>query len=158
MLLTSVREQAYQEGLRAGVSKARDEALGTLEQAAQKLEAQREEWIEASAPLAVELARDIVRALLRVEIPNGRYDLEGIVRDALRSGSGDRSRCLVHLNPDDVALLEGVAFRSGTEVLADPDVPRGDVHLETRAGLLVREIDGGLEMIVERLLEDAGGS
>ena len=45
-------------------------------------------------------------------------------------------------------------FRTGTRIQADEGVSRGDVHVETSLGLLVREAFGALESIEQRLLEE----
>jgi hypothetical protein len=61
---------------------------------------------------------------------------------------------VVHLNPDDLARLEGVRFRAGTRLEADSGVRRGDVHVESALGLLVREIDALLASVGERIAGD----
>jgi flagellar biosynthesis/type III secretory pathway protein FliH len=45
-----------------------------------------------------------------------------------------------------------VRFRAGTELEPDDAVARGDVHVETPHGLLVRETSEALRSIHERLL------
>ena len=60
----------------------------------------------------------------------------------------------MHLHPDDHARLKGVLFRSGTTLELDPNMVRGDVHLSTPRGLLVRDLDSALEAIREQLLKE----
>ena len=76
------------------------------------------------------------------------------MRETLSFSGGARGPCTVHLHPADAGALEGVPFRSGTEIEADPSVPRGSVHVTTPHGLLVRDLDEALRSIGERLLEN----
>jgi flagellar biosynthesis/type III secretory pathway protein FliH len=151
--MVGVREAAAREaGRRAG-----DEALlasiaGAVDEAVARLDASREEALTHLNHTAVGLAVEIARQLLRVELPTGRYDLEGIVREALSFSGTGRGRCVVHLHPADAGALQGVPFRAGTEIEADPSVSRGSVHITTPHGLLVRDIDEALRAIGERLL------
>ena len=131
-------------------------ALGVdLGGAMERLDASREQAVEQLAHSAVELALEITRSLLRTEIPEGRYDLEAIVREALAFSGTGRGRCTIHVNPSDAVKLEGVQWRAGTEVEPDPDVARGSVHITTPQGLLVRDLDDAMTSIRERLLGDS---
>jgi flagellar biosynthesis/type III secretory pathway protein FliH len=96
---------------------------------------------------AAELALEIARTLLRTELARGNYDLERLVRETLGEASVGRSPCVVHLHPADHARLADLRFRSGTRLEPDEGVSRGDVHVETPPGLLVRDVDGALDAI-----------
>ena len=148
LLLARARAEGERHG-RAGAAQA-------LERAAERVRASEDEARAALARTAAELALEIARTLLRTEIAGGRYDLEAIVRETLREAAVGRSPCVVHLNPADHARLSEVSFRSGTRLEPDQGVPRGDVHVETSLGLLVRDIDGALETIGKRLREELG--
>jgi flagellar biosynthesis/type III secretory pathway protein FliH len=97
---------------------------------------------------------EITRALVRAEVRAQRHDVEKIVRETLAAAATERGPCVVHLNPDDLARLEGVRFRAGTRLEADSGVRRGDVHVESALGLLVREIDALLASVGERIAGD----
>lgn len=142
----------------ARVQGARDAraALGVdLDGAMQRLDTAREQAVEQLAHSAVELALEITRSLLRAEIPEGRYDLEAIVREALAFSGTGRGRCMIHVNPSDAEKLEDVQWRAGTAIEPDPDVSRGSVHITTPQGLLVRDLDDAMGSIRERLLGDS---
>ena len=79
------------------------------------------------------------------------------VREALAASGAGRARVRVHVAPADAERLATTPFREGTEVVADPALRRGDVHVETERGLLVREIDETLEAIRTRLTEELAG-
>jgi len=137
-----------------GERRGREAAAVVLDQLARELE-EREERLKATlARTASELALEIARTLLRSEISEGRYDLERIVRDTLRDSGVGRGHCVVHLNPADHAQLAAARFRSGTRLEPDEGIARGNVHVETQLGLLVRDMDGALDSIARRLREE----
>lgn len=141
------------EAARARGARDAQASLGIdIEGAVARLDASREQAVEQLAHTAVELALEITRSLLRTEIPEGRYDLEAIVREALAFSGTGRGRCTVHVNPVDAAKLEQVQWRAGTEIEPDHEVARGSVHITTPQGLLVRDIDDAITSIRERLL------
>lgn len=137
-----------------GAKDARETLGIDLDGAVERLDAAREEAARRLAHTSVELAMEIARCLLRVEIPAGRYDLEAIVRDALAHSGVGRGRCVIHVHPTDAETLRDYPWRSGTEVEADPEVARGSVHVTTPQGLLVRDIDNALTAIRDRIQGD----
>lgn len=147
-----VVERALAEGERRGGAAAAQ----LLDQAAARIQASEPDSRAEIARAACELALEIARTLLRAELTRGNYDLEGLVRETLGVAAVGRSPCVVHLNPADHARLSEVRFRSGTRIEPDQGVARGDVHVETSLGLLVRDLDGALESIGKRLKEELG--
>lgn len=150
----AVAEHGLARARAAGERAGREGAGELLDQAVAHLAALAEEFQAALARTAAELALEIARTLLRTEIARGSYDLERIVRETLGEASVGRSACVVHLHPADHARLANVRFRSGTRLEPDEGVSRGDVHVETPLGVLVRDLDGVLEAIGKRLRED----
>jgi len=145
---------AREAGIAEGEARARERAAKALDAACVRLEAASQHAAEEMAHCAVQLVLEIAREVLRSELDAGRYDLERIVRDTLSFANVGRGNCVVHLNPADAAALADIRFRAGTTVEADADVARGDVHVTTPRGLLVREIDEALRAIGERLQGD----
>jgi flagellar biosynthesis/type III secretory pathway protein FliH len=142
--LGDLRERrALARGLAQGRSEAIAQAAGALDRAAEALELEH----ARAAKLAVEMALEIARVLLRREAQAGNYDLEKIVRETLAVSGVDRGRCVVHLNPDDAKALESVPFRNGTVIEPDISVARGNVQVSTPRGLLVREFEQALDAI-----------
>lgn len=144
---------AEARGREAGAAEALANAARALTQAAERYDAARAELSAEAGAESVELAVRIVRQLLRVEVPEGRYGLEEIVRDVLAQGDAGYGSHALRLHPEDAQALEGVALRSGTTIVADADVRRGDVRLETPQGVLVRRLDACVDEIRERLME-----
>ena len=138
---------AREEGRRAGEDAAQASSARLFDEACERLAEAREEL----ARQAVELALGIAGALLRVELSAGRHDIERIVRETLAQSGVGRGACVVHLHPLDVERLRHVAFRAGTRIEADEDVPVGSVHVTTPKGLLVHEIEACVAAIAERL-------
>lgn len=152
--LSRLLEASRQAGVAAGRSQDRDRAARALDQACERLDQARESAAAEIARTAVDLAVEIARTLVRVEIDAGHHQLEKLVREALAASGVGRSACVVHLNPLDAAALADVRFRSGTTIEADEAVSRGDVHVSTPNGLLVREVHEALRSIHGRLLEE----
>jgi len=145
-------EQAYRRGLADGERRALETAGSALSAAVERLEALGAEARESVATTAVQLAVQIASQLLEVEVHTGRYDLERVVRGVLAASGAGRAPCVLHLHPEDAARLDGVPLRAGTEVEADPSVPRGDVHLTTQHGLFVRDLARAVREIGDRIL------
>lgn len=147
------RELARAEGYAAAVQ---DAAL-RLDAATAQLEIDRAQAIQELPAFALRFAQEVARHLLRTTIQAGEHDIEGMIRDALaRSGAG-RGACEVHVHPDDLAQLDGVVFRNGTEVLGDPTLPAGTVHVSTPQGLLVRDIDSCVRAAAEEIYKTMPG-
>jgi flagellar biosynthesis/type III secretory pathway protein FliH len=125
-----------------------------LDEAREAFEFARQELAAHVARDSVELAIEIARILVHRELDRERHDIEGIVGEALEQTGIGRGPCIVHLSPDDAARLAGVAFRPGTQLEVDAGLARGDVHISTPQGLLVRDIGDVLRAIAERLREE----
>jgi len=143
---------AEERGRAAGYAEAIAGSASTLEQAAEQYHVLRTELSEQAGSCAAKLATDIVRQLLRIEVPAGNYDLEKIVREVLVQGDAGYGHYVVRLNPADAERLADTPFRAGTKIEADEDVRLCDVRVETPQGVLVRELDACLRDIRERLL------
>lgn len=147
-------EAAQERGFAAGLVDTRTSGRDLFDQAIDRLDGARQAATEQLATQAVELALGIARELLRTELSAQNYDLVGIVREALSTADAGREAVTVHVCEADAKLLEDAPLRQGTQVVIDPHLRAGDVHVETSRGVLVREIDDTLETLRERLLEE----
>ncbi|MCA8980466.1 MAG: hypothetical protein H6831_11645 [Planctomycetes bacterium] len=145
---------AEARGRAAGRAEALDGASALLAAAAERYDRERRELSEQAGKVAAELSVEIVRQLLRVEVPKGNYDIETIVREVISQGDTGYGKHVIHVNPADAERLADIPFRAGTTVESDPDVRLCDVRLETPQGVLVRQLDACLREIRERLSED----
>jgi flagellar assembly protein FliH len=147
-------KRGYARGSAEGESRATGAAVRRLDEAVAALVRAREESDRAVAEDSVKLALVIARELVRREVDAGRHDIERIVREALQVSGAGRAECVVHLHAEDLKRLSGVAFRSATRLEADPEIARGDVHVSTPRGIVVRDLDAALASVAERLKED----
>jgi len=138
----------------AGERAGRAEAGAALDAAVEHLRVLEEEARTRLAENAVALGIEIARTLLRGEIQRDRHDIERLVRGTLAEAATGRAPCVVHLHPSDHARLATTKFRSGTRIEPDVGVAKGDVHVETSLGLLVRDVDDLLAAVARRLKED----
>jgi flagellar biosynthesis/type III secretory pathway protein FliH len=153
-LLASARASALEQGRREGRDEALRSAAGALDDAAARLDRDRELAREKLSAAAAELAISIARELARVEIRAGRQDVERLVRETLAQSGIGRAPCQVHLNPEDAARLADVKFRAGTIIVPDVGVPRGDAQVETPQGLLVHDFEEALGRLAARLEQE----
>ncbi len=150
----TLEERAFERGRACGLAELLDSRVQALEHALEQLDAAAERAQAELTHQAVELAVEIARHLLQLRVEAGDYDLERIVRGALGDADVGRGAVTVHLNPLDHEELKDVLFRAGTTLEVDPSLPRGDLHLLTARGLLVRDTQAALDSICEQLLED----
>lgn len=146
--------EGHAQGYAEGQASSIESGKAALEAALMRLEEKVDRAERELSHHAVEIGVEIASALVRSRIEAGEYDLERIVRGALSDSGVGRGEVTVHLHPGDHQLLEGTTFRAGTRLEVDPTLTRGDVHLSTPRGLLVRDVEGALESIREQLLED----
>lgn len=123
-------------------------AVTALKMAAQTLARTRNELVEQAEGQMVELALSVARKVLMQEIQAGRYEIDPIVQEALKSVS-TRQDVVVRLNPADLqqcnaAHLEQELSDAGLRFIADEAV--------TRASCLVETSDGSVEASVEKHL------
>ncbi len=153
-LLRADRETAMGIARQEGHDDATAHAVNALNAATERLDRAREDAEEGLASNAINLAVEIARQVLKVQISSGDFGLEKIVRSTLSASEIKHGHCAVHLHPTDAESLKDVVFRGETIIVPDTDIPRGSVQLETPRGLLVRDPNAALDEICEQLLED----
>ncbi|HED63962.1 MAG TPA: hypothetical protein ENJ09_00240 [Planctomycetes bacterium] len=154
LVVRRIRDEARSDGLEEGARREREAVGPLLDRITSDLDASATQALEELPRVAIQLASSIARTVLKREIASGEYDIEGMVRETLAEANVGRGTCTVHLHPTDYAQLADTRFRAGTSIQADEGVPKGDVHVETPLGLLVREALGAVDEIERRLLED----
>lgn len=103
-----------------------------------------------------ELALAVAERIVGCEIEAGRYGIAARIEEAL-SLARDRAEATVHLNPVDLAALGGGNASDGCRFVADPEVQRGDVVVETPGGRIVSAVQEQIEAVRRGLFlaEDA---
>ena len=110
---------------------------------------------EEIARLSVEIARKI----LMQKVNNGDYEIESIVREALKNVPS-RQDLVVHLNPEDLAQCQKAQqdepndALAGVQFVSDPNIGRAECLLESAKGIVKSLIDENLERI-DRALKKA---
>ena len=148
--LETIRDKAHAEGYAAAL----EGAAAALEAATDSLKASREECLAEVTGVAVELGLGIARRLVRTELAAERHDIEAIVRDVLTATKDGRTTTKIYVAPEDATRLSEVTFRAATEVVSDEGVSIGSVRVETPQGVLVRDIDGSMRSITDRLSKE----
>jgi flagellar assembly protein FliH len=181
--LEEARKEGAERGYEEGLNRARKEALeevearyrerfGELEELlckmARKLEASREELLDAQAPLVVELWRKMLERLLKRETAFDEETALRVFRDLVRRVS-DRTKIRVVLNPADRDLFlkreeeyaEIKRAAESFELVADEHIEKGSCLLETNLGVYDARWKSQMERIdreIGELLEEAGGN
>lgn len=107
---------------------------------------------EEIARLSVEIARKI----LMQKVENGDYEIESIIKEALKNAPSSQD-VKVHLNPEDLEKYQkaqqdepGCAL-AGIKFIPDPDIGRAECLLESPKGIIRSLIDDNLERIGKAL-------
>lgn len=107
---------------------------------------------EEIAKLSVEIARKI----LMQKAEDGDYEIESIVKEALKN-SPTRQDIVVHLNPEDFAQCrkaqqdEADGALAGIKFVSDPKIGRAECLLESPKGIIESLINEHLERIGKAL-------
>jgi len=107
---------------------------------------------EEIAKLSVEIARKI----LMQKVEDGNYEIESIVKEALKNAQGHQD-VVVHLNPEDLAKCqkaqqdEPSGVLAGIKLVSDPNIGRAECVLESPEGIIKSLIGENLERIGKAL-------
>ncbi len=107
---------------------------------------------EEIAKLSVEIARKI----LAQQVQSGDYEIESIVKEALKNAP-TRQDVVVHLNPEDHILCQKAqqdepnGALAGIKFISDPNIGRAECLLETPKGIVESLINEHLERIGKAL-------
>ena len=107
---------------------------------------------EEIARLSVEIARKI----LMQKVENGDYEIESIIKEALKNVPGSQD-VIVHLNPEDLEKCQKAqqdepgGVLAGIKLIPDPNIGRAECLLESPKGIIKLLIDDNLERIGKAL-------
>lgn len=108
---------------------------------------------EAIARLSVEIARKV---LMR-NVSDGDYEIESIIKEALKSVP-ESTGMVVRLNPEDLANLQqlqqaGDTSLSGIKLAADAEIGRAECVVESSKGVIKLLIEDHLDQISKALVK-----
>ncbi len=107
---------------------------------------------EEIAKLSIEIARKI----LAQKIEAKDYEIESIIKEALKSSPSNQD-VVVHLNPEDYEQCHEVIKKDkstmplGVTLIADPNVGRAECLVKTSKGTIISLINDQLEQIEKAL-------
>ncbi len=107
---------------------------------------------EEIARLSVEIARKI----LMQKVENGDYEIESIIKEALKNAPSSQD-VIVHLNPEDLEKYQKAqqdepgGVLAGIKFIPDPNIGRAECLLESPKGIIKSLIDDNLERIGKAL-------
>ncbi len=107
---------------------------------------------EEIARLSVEIARKI----LVQKVENGDYEIESIIKEALKNAPSSQD-VIVHLNPEDLEQYQKAqrdepgGVLAGVKLIPDPNIGRAECLLESPKGIIKSLIDDNLERIGKAL-------
>jgi len=107
---------------------------------------------EEIARLSVEIARKI----LMQKVENGDYEIESIIKEALKNAPSSQD-VIVHLNPEDLEKCQKAqqdepgGVLAGIKLIPDTNIGRAECLLESPKGIIKSLIDDNLERIGKAL-------
>ena len=104
----------------------------------------------------ISLSVEIANKVLMHKVQKGDYQIESIIKEALKSAPVHND-VTIHLNPEDVVQCQKLqqeepdsAF-AGLKLVADPNIGQAECLLETPKGIIRSSIEEHLERISEAL-------
>jgi flagellar biosynthesis/type III secretory pathway protein FliH len=147
-------ECVEREALNMGEPQGRlyQEACHLLEEMAARLEQLYREIFSSHHEAIARLAVEIARKILMRNISDGDYQIESIIKEALKNAP-ESSHTVVRLNPLDLANLQNLQAASQTSL--------GDVQLTADTGIgraecVVENPKGMIKVLIEEHLEQIG--
>lgn len=160
-----LRDQARQEGLQQGLAEGEpqgeararkdfEDKVAPLVESLNKVEELYDDLWKVNEPLMVALAQLIAERVLVKELTTAPESITAAFKAAL-GHLGEQHRALFRMHPDDIALVEEIKGEardrlSGLvklEFKADDSLGRGDLVMETEAGLLDATVKRRLQAV-----------
>jgi flagellar biosynthesis/type III secretory pathway protein FliH len=145
-----------QAGSLSGDSKAQNAALSqtcrTLNSVVDKLNQFYDKLFSEHKEEIAGLSVEIARKVLVQQVQNGDYEIESIIKEALKNAP-TRQDVVVHLNPQDHILCQKAqqdepnGALAGIKFVSDPNIGRAECLLETPKGIVESLIEEHLERI-----------
>ncbi|ADN09692.1 flagellar assembly protein FliH [Sulfurimonas autotrophica] len=161
--LKKVQEEAFDEGLKAGEAKAREEIdkalnnkLELLTTSIQKLEESAGEFEKALEGVKSELlnaALDIAKEVIQIEVSENSVQVAKTLSDELMKELQSASKITLKVNPKDhSAIVEHLGKLEHVEVLPDSAVSEGGVIALSDAGNIDAQISKRFERVKKAAL------
>ena len=154
----TIEQQVAQRAEQLAVQRVKS-ALPALQQAAEALRAERDQWVVRWETAAIELSIAIAEKLLRTSLKADPACADAMIREALQLAAG-QERVEVYLSGADLERLgdhaeEIVKSTSGcvqVRLIADAALQQGDCRIETQHGEMDASVGAMLGRIADELL------
>lgn len=155
------RTEGYNEGYRAGLAKAEEEAVAIRAQATRVLEQAekiRRQTLEGLEHETVDLAREIAERLLSSHLALEPETVFNIAKESLQLVA-DRLNVVLYINPIELELMKSrkdelkslLPARAELQVIADSLIQPGGCRVETEQGRLDATMEARREALLKAL-------
>jgi len=144
-----IKDLEAQRSLYSGICRTLQGLIAKLNQSCDEIFTGHKEQI---AKLSVEIARRV----LMQKIQDGDYEIESIIKEALKNAP-TQQELVVHLNPEDMANCQKAqqdnngSTLAGVKLVADPNIGRAECVLESPKGIVKSLVEEHLEQIAKAL-------
>ena len=111
-----------------------------------------EEIISSITQLAISISKQIIRRELQIN----SEQVVSVVREAIKLLPLDKSRLVIHMNPNDLNIIQKVFNQDDLEhsysLVEDPSIQRGGCKLATDDSIIDATIDSQIAQIAAKLL------
>lgn len=152
----TIKENAAQEGYKAGLEKAKTD-IEQIKESVQSFLNAKQEVFEYIAPDILEISIDIAKKIVKKEIEQDPQILLDSILEVLNTLSKDETRVSIKVNPGQAILakenLPEIITSTGIEakvnIISDGTIDVGSCILQTSNGIVDATIDTQLEIIKE---------
>lgn len=152
----TIKENAAQEGYKAGLEKAQNDIAQFRDSIMQFLKS-KDDVFEYIAPDILEISVDIAQKIVKKEIEQDPQIVLETVLDVLKTLSKDEPKLKLKVNPSQVnlvkdavpAMVSSLGVEARINVFADATIEIGNCIIETSNGVVDATVDTQLEIIKE---------
>lgn len=149
-------DRRVEEARAAALEDARREVAAEVAELVRGCHAEVDALKESLLDNAIELGAVLAEAAVHRSFA-GELDLAPTVQACFARSGAEAGTCRVRVHPDAVASLERAGITERVEVVADLDLTRGEVRLDTPVGTLVHDPNEALAQVRDALLTQLAG-
>ena len=148
-------KNGYEDGLKQGqqalneYKKTFESIFSSFDNALKDID---EDVLQAITQLAVSISKQIIRRELQIN----SEQVVSVVKEAIKLLPLDKSRLIIHLNPNDITIVQKVFNQDDIvhsfSLVEDPSIQRGGCKLATDNSIIDATIDSQVAQIAEKIL------
>ena len=154
---TEGKQQGFEQAFNAGAEEV-NRRLALLEQLSQALSdpiGSQEQQLET---LIIDLVKQFAKAVVIAELKTNIEPLKIAIKAALAELPSTVATCEVHLNPDDLPLVETLTVKKGVVWIADEEIQPGGCQIHSDTTQIDHSVNARFQQIVEQLSASLGKS